>query len=586
MEKFLKKIKGFFNKLGEQYKKLSSKDQRIDSIVTVVGVMLFAFIVMFSVQRMIGAKAINIANNKAEESFYEGEYEAALSEYEKLQEGDKWPLYTAKMAEIYSVKGDYDKSNNLLEDAYNKRNDLVDTNGKSKYNDVDGDLGNLIAFTTLMNGDNKKALEYGEFFMNQNNGDKNLKRTMFTIYMANGERDKAKKIIEDYDVDSESSYDLALYARMNMLVDEWDKGFDILKDAWYKNKDEIKVFDVIAQIVAYNRDSVTEKLITLSEKNPDEVCYKVWLIKCYSMLEETTDEANRLLDEVKDQDLGNVVFKTVVAKIYQHSDKKEQAEEIINGIIKSEKNSFIGHHTSAWLYFDMGDYDKAFELCKKSILENKDYPDNYGFLIPDIMIKKQQSKVAEPYLRIAMEKEPFNYNIILKVADYYWYTAHDADKAYEYFNLASLIKPNDPEIYYNMAMIKINAGKETEAIGLLKKSIKIDETSTKYYRTLGTVYLNEDKTKDAIDAIRQAYSVDKSNILTLNNAGCFYISIEGDLERGMRNLKAAYDGITDTTDVDTKNSINENYQKAKALYDAYNKNDGSKLTVPEFILFY
>ncbi|MGG7177009.1 tetratricopeptide repeat protein [Clostridium paraputrificum] len=586
MDKFTNGLKGGIRDLGMRYKKLTDKNPKIDTVVTLVGVMLFAFLVMFICQKAMGSSAENIATNNAEAGFYERDYDTAISEYEKLQEGDEWPLYTAKLAEVYSVKGDYVKSNKLLEEAYEKRNNLIDKNGKKKYNNVDGDLGNYLAFTALMNGDNKRALEYGEIFMEQNKANKGLERTMFTIYMVNGEIDKAKALIEEYPVDKESAYDLAIFARMNILVDDWDKGLDTLKEAWYKNKDEIKVFDVIAQIAAYNKDDIIKRLSELSEKNPDEIAYKVWLIKCYSMLEATTDEANRLLEEVKGEDLGNVVFNTVIAKIYQHSDRKEEAEEILNNIIKSEKDSFIGYHTAAWYYLDMGDPDKAFELCKKSILENKDYPDNYGFLIPEIMMKKKQSEIAEPYFRTALLKEPFNYNIMLKIADYYWYTAENGEKAYEYFNLASLVKPNDPEIYYNMAMIKLKGDKEDEAIELLKKCISIDETSTKYHRTLGTVYLNQEKNAEAIKEIRAAYAVDKSDISTLNNAGCFYISIEGDIERGMTNLKAAYDGLLDSTDIETRNTITENYQKAKELYDAYNKNDGSKLTVPEFNLFY
>ena len=256
MEKVLKGIKNSFGKIGTAYKKLSEKDARIDTIVTISGVMLFAFLVMFTCQKIMGVNAVSIATNKAEASFFDGDYDAAIAEYEKLQEDEEWPIYTVKIAEIYSVKGDYEKSNSLLEESYQKRNELIDEHGKSKYNDVDGELGNLIALTFLMNGEKEKALEHGEMFMEENALDKSIQRTMFTIYMVNGQREKANNIIKEYDVDEESSYDLALYARMNMLVDNWDKGYDILKDAWYKNKDEIKVYDVIAQISSYDRDSV------------------------------------------------------------------------------------------------------------------------------------------------------------------------------------------------------------------------------------------------------------------------------------------------------------------------------------------
>ena len=136
MEKVLKGIKNSFGKIGTAYKKLSEKDARIDTIVTISGVMLFAFLVMFTCQKIMGVNAVSIATNKAEASFFDGDYDAAIAEYEKLQEDEE--------------------SNSLLEESYQKRNELIDEHGKSKYNDVDGELGNLIALTFLMNGEKEK----------------------------------------------------------------------------------------------------------------------------------------------------------------------------------------------------------------------------------------------------------------------------------------------------------------------------------------------------------------------------------------------------------------------------------------------
>ena len=98
--------------------------------------------------------------------------------------------------------------------------------------------------------------------------------------------------------------------------------------------------------------------------------------------------------------------------------------------------------------------------------------------------------------------------------------------------------------------------------------------------------MNQEKNDDAIKAIRNSYSINKNDILTLNNAGCYYISIEGNVERGMTNLKAAYDGINDKTSENDKTIITDNYTKVKELYDAYNKKDGSTLHVPDLKLFY
>ena len=136
-----------------------------------------------------------------------------------------------------------------------------------------------------------------------------------------------------------------------------------------------------------------------------------------------------------------------------------------------------------------------------------------------------------------------------------------------------------------MALIKINNQREDDAIELLKKSISLGDKVPKYHRALGTVYLNKEKNQEALKEIRKAYSIDKNDILTLNNAGCYYISIDGDLDRGRVNLKAAYDGINEKTSAEDKDTITENYNRVKNLSDAYKKRNGAALTVPDLKLF-
>ena len=137
-----------------------------------------------------------------------------------------------------------------------------------------------------------------------------------------------------------------------------------------------------------------------------------------------------------------------------------------------------------------------------------------------------------------------------------------------------------------MALIKINNQRQDEAIELLNKSISLNGKVPKYHRALGTVYLNKEKNAQALKEIRNAYDIDKNDILTLNNAGCYYISIEGDVGRGMVNLKAAYDGINEKTSVEDKEKITQNYNRVKNLSDAQNKRNESTLTIKDLKLFY
>ena len=531
---------------------------------------------------------VSIATNTAEADFYNRKYEEAIAGYTKLQEKEDWPIWNVKIAEIYSVEGNFVKSNEMLEQVYETRNKIIDTKKeeKDKLEVKDRELTNYILFTALMNGDEKKALEYGEVFLQDYPDDKNLFKTMFTVCLANGNKVKAKEIVDKYPISDETASDLAVLARMNLLIDDFDKGFALLKDAWYKDKNEVKTFDVIAQIADYDQADILNKISKLEEKEPDELAYKMWRAKIYSMSKDYTEKASELVAKLDSEDVGSTNLMLIKSNMYQNMGEIEKSKEVLDEIINKDPNSFIGYHAAAWQAYNNGKYDEAFKNCEKSIVMNKDYPDNYGFLIPEIMAKQNKSEEVEPYFRTALYKEPFNYNIIIKIAEYYGNTVKDTTKALYYYDLASKIKPNDAEVYYNMALIKSNNQREDEAIELLKKSISISDKVPKYHRALGTVYLNAEKSEEALKEIRNAYSIDKNDILTLNNAGCYYIAIDGDVERSMTNLKAAYDGINEKTSAEDKDTITENYNRVKNLSDAYNKRNGATLTVPDLRLFY
>lgn len=581
-------------------KKIKSKDRVITNlklpknkyvliaIGTVVAVIIISVPIMIYTQKNAYTNFKKLAKNKAEEYFYLNEYDNSINEYKKLDEKEKWPIWKAKIAEVFSVEGKTKESNELIKDVLRLRNEYINEDSKKDKNFVEKDeeLVNLIVYTQYMNNDFEGALKNGEEFRKLYRDFKPLIKTMFTIYMSNEKIEEAKGLIEGYPVDKNSSYDLATFARMKMLVEKWDEGFTLLENAWNLDKDEYKVYDVLAQIAAYNKNDLLEKLIDLSQKNEEKLCYKMWIAKVYSMDQDSSEEAMKILNELDGKDTGKIVINLIKASVLQNTQKETEADALITKIIEENKDDYRVYHTASWYYLKKKDYDKAFDYCNESILKNKDYPDNYGFLMPEILKAMSKSQEAEPFFRTALEKEPFNYNILLNIANYYWYTTQDLNKAYEHFYKASLIKPQDGEIVYNMALIKLKAEKIDECIELLKKAISKDDSSTKFHRTLGTIYLQQGKNSEALKEIRFAYQTDKNDILTLNNAGCYYFSVDGDVERGMVNFKGAYTGINNSTDENTKKVITENYEKAKKLYDEYMKANGATLKVPDFTLFY
>ena len=586
MIEFIKKLKDSYINLCKKYKELSTITIMVISFIitlTIILICVSATKVTTEKNTEVLSKNVVSYDNKGEEYFFNDDYEAAIEEYSKLNEKEEWPIYEIKMAEVCTAQGNYDRSDGLVDSAYEKRNQLIINENNEKYLDKDGELGNYICLLTMLNGKYEKAQEYGEIFLQDNPDNKELQRSLFTIYLVNNNLDKAKALLENYKVDEKSSYDIALYADMNMLLGNSEKVFEYLSKAWNVNKDEVKVFDLIYQLASRNREGTINTLEKLCNDNPKEISYKVMLLKCYSMSKNTIKEANDLYKEIEKEDLGEYAFDTVLAKIYQNNGKKLEAEELINKLISKE--NYIGYHTAGWYYSNEGDYEKALELCKKSIAENPDYIDNYGLLMTEILIKSGEAKKAEPYYTIALLKEPFNISLLINASNYYNGVLEDANRAYGYMKLASLIKPNDDRIYYNLSMIAVDNNKRKEAIELINKSISLNKDEYSYHRALGTLYLNEGEDKKAIEEIREAYKLNNDDILTLNNAGCYYITVEKDIRRGYENIKGAYDKLSDDVDKNTRGIITDNYEKAKKLLEKYNS-DNSKLEVPELHLFY
>lgn len=534
-------------------------------------------IIFISIMLIKGTKTPDLSSLKAEaeKHFFAQEYDLAIEKYSELAEKDKLsPNWNIKIAEIYSVKNDLNNS-------------LKYINVAKQYKEIDAETYNYMIFTEFMDGKYEEALKDGEIALSKFPKNKSLIKTMFTVYMGNNKTDQAQNIISDYPVDIKSSYDTAEYSRMLMLVGKWEEGYKELKRAWELNKDEYKIYDVLAQISLYNKDSLLQNITALSEKYPNDLVYKMWLTKIYSLSVDTVDQAKKLIDTLATKDVGKIEIKLIQADIYKNMDELEKSDKLIEDVISEYPDDYRTYHSAGWYYLYKKDYKKAKEFCDKSIEINKEYPDNYGFLMPEILKQGAEKLKGEAYFRTALSKEPYNYNIMLNLANYYWYTANDSGKALKYFNLAAIIKPEDAEIKYNMALIKLSDGKVDEAIEILKTCSKLNELMPKYYRTLSTIYMTLNKSAEAKIAFQNAYNADKEDILTLNNAGCYYITIEQNLDRGFYNITKAYEGLNDSYDDYTKKIILENYDKAQKLKESYTKGkDNEVLKIPEFTLFY
>lgn len=558
-------------------------------IISIVIYICAALFITLGVKAALGnqnkEEKVTISSNPGEEAYFNGKYDAAITEFTSLQEKENWPSYMVSIAKIQSMQGNYIKSNDSLQKAYENRNKVIDTKSSEIENiqEKDIDLASQIIFTYFLNGEYKKALEYGEFYLSIYPEDSKLQQTMFTIYLSNNENDKAKELVENYNLDDENSEDLVSLAQMNFIIGNYETGLNLLSEAWNVDEDSLKIFDAVEQVS--NQTALLDKAVKAQEKNGDKEFYKAILAKIYSLNESKKEKALTLIEELKDDNVESVNI-----ELLEYSVLKDESDEEAQNIIdilkdKYDETTFVGNYVRSIESYNNKKYDDAFKYAKKCIAADREYNGTYYF-IKEIKAAQQKPEGAEPFIIDSMYNETYNYNTIVKTAEYYKNVVKDSNKSIHYYELAGCVNQKDADIFYNIGLIQINNQRIDEAITSIKKSISINGNVANYYRTLGCIYLDKKEKEKSIDYIRKAYSLDENDILTLNDAAYYYAMIDNNIDRAMTNIKSAYKGINDKTKEDHKKIITDNYNRIKVAFDSSKKDSSSKTKVSEFKLIY
>lgn len=585
-----KSINRTSKKINNTYKKINEKNPYIEPVVMIGIPCLFVLAMILGIKNFTTVEEINITKNSAEYLYYENKYDESIEEYNKMQKEENWPIWTVKSADIYSIKGDIKKSSSLLKEAIIKRDRIIKEEGFDKYKDKDIELINSMLFTFIMNKEYDEAISLGEQYINEYGRNKEILKTLFSAYISNNHIYKAEMLTEEYPIDEKSAYDVCVLANMNMLINRWDKGLELLKDAWYLDKNELKIYDVIEDMSSFNSEKLIESIQAKIENNTNEDAYKMLLAKAYSVSKETANDAEELMKDLDDNNVDGIASDFINYEICKSRNNNSEAEEYLEAAErkaeKEKKDSYVTYYISAVKAFNNEKYEEAFNLAKKSIIANQEYINNYESLIPDILLAKGNIKPTEAYFRTAMKKEPYNYETIIKIANYYSNYESNNEKARNYYELALNIKKDDSELYFKLAKLDIVDEKWEDASNNLKEAIKLDEDNPEYYRTLGAVYLKSSKNEEGIELTRKAYSMNEKDILALNNAGWYYLMVENDIARGYENIKAAYEEIPASMDESTKNSLIENYNKSKEVYDKFLKDSSQEFKITGLKLFY
>lgn len=559
-------------------------------VISMIIYILAALIITIGVKGIFGgnsskSEGVKIAANPAEEAYYNGKYDVSINDYTSLQDKQVWPDSMVSIAKIQTLQGNYIKSNEILQKAYEKRNKVIDTMS-SEVDNIDSrdkELGNNIIFTYFLNGEYQKAMEFGEFYLNVYPDDSKLQQTMFSIYLGNNEAEKAKKIVKNYKLDRESVNDLLAYAQMNFIIGNYEGALTTLNDAWKIDKNSLAIFDALEMVKS--KSILVDTCVKLQEKNKNEEGYKALLAKSYSLTEDKKDKSLSIIEELKKSVIESANIDLLEYNLVK--DNEEKRDNLIESLVdKYDEDTLVGEYVRAIKSYNNKKYDDAFKYAKKCIVLDKNYNGTYYNLINEIKAAQQKPEGAEPFMLNALYNKTYDYNNLIRNAEYYKGVLKDSNKALHYYELASVIDDKNSEIYYNIGLIQFTNQRVDEAVKSIKKSISVNSKIAKYYRTLGCIYLEKKDSEASIDYIRKAYSIDENDILTLNDAAYYYAVIDNNIDRAMTNIKSAYKGIDDKTSEENKKIITDNYNRIKVAFDSSNRDNSTKSKVSELKLIY
>lgn len=584
-----KTLNNSFKKISHKYKKANSKNKYVEPIVIIGTSCLLVLIMVLSIKNFTTVEEVNIASNSAEYLYYENKYDGAIEEYKKMQEKDTWPIWTVKIADIYSLQGETVKSSTLIKEALVKRDKIIKNEGYTKYKDKDLELINSMLFTFTLNKEYGDAISFGEQYIKDYGKNKDILKTLFIAYIENNHQYKAEELLDTYPLDGKSSYDISVLANMNMIINRWDNGVDLLKDAWNLDKNQLKTYNVIDSMYFFDKDSLISTL-EKKIKESDEDAYKVFLAKAYAMDKDTTDKALSLVEELDNKNINNIGTDIVRYKINNTLNNKDEADNyLVDAIHKSkaiDKESYSTYYLLSLRALNNNKYDEALTYAKKGINANSNNSEIFGMIIPEILINKKDFKSIEVYYRTAMKKEPYNYEMIMNLADYYTSYVSNDEKAKYYYELAISLRKDNCGFYKKMADLDIKDEKYKDAIENIKEAIKIDDNNQEYYRTLGALYLVQGMNDEGIEITRKAYSMNEKDVTSLNNAAWYYLMVEKDIARGYENLKVAYTEMPAGLNEEAKSIIIDNYNNAKKVYNEFLNDDTQEFNIKGLKLIY
>ena len=196
------------------------------------------------------------------------------------------------------------------------------------------------------------------------------------------------------------------------------------------------------------------------------------------------------------------------------------------------------------LYEQMGKLEKACEIYKEGINNNKNVPPEILISLSNLytnlgtaLRKLGRAKEGIEYFQEAVKINPKNETAYNNMGNAFQ-DIGDMQSAIDYQKNAIKIKPNYAEAYSNLGNALCESGQFDEAVEVINKAIELNPNFVGSYINMGLVYVFQAKASKAIQFFQKALAINPNIVLIHNNLAGLYVD-QGLLNKAIYHCKKA-----------------------------------------------
>jgi tetratricopeptide (TPR) repeat protein len=195
----------------------------------------------------------------------------------------------------------------------------------------------------------------------------------------------------------------------------------------------------------------------------------------------------------------------------QQLNQDPQLTKLTQMLAEDPKNDTLLYLRAA-LYHQLDGFDEALNDLSAAIQLDSMQP-AYYHLLADVLIdygRPNDSKRALEVLKMAKNKFPGRIGTLLKLSEFQLIVRQHND-ALTTLNEILQKDPENAEAFYMSGRVALDKGDTTNAVGALRKAVKIDATNTDAWMFLGKIFSNK-KNPLAIQYFDNALRMDSTNL--------------------------------------------------------------------------